>query len=439
VIGPPREAAADCPPTLPFAQAEFRIADLDRGKSCIGFLEQDECILALFRDCTYDHPRSWQGSLDMRKVVLNATYDPHQGVGARDPNECCGPLVTPMGEPPWAKLSCVIGGGNATAHAGFYLERADEGVRPYYRFSPEAGVRLATPMTAIDGFAPDFALLESARQLWALASGVGTGGNATGVYFGATTAAMLTRLATQLAAPSVIRASRDERFILVADGSTVHRIDTQTRVDMPLTVSGGIVEMEVIGGGLLVASNAPPHSTRLRMFAIDSLQPATDEKTIDGQVFGIIPLPTSTTSIALVVFDSPEVSAIDANLAVVRTFMPYTEAPTAYALIDRNTLALGYGTRYLEVDLETNRSVLDLKLPESDVRSLVFDPKKNAVIAGSRGGVIQVIDRAGMRPVLASSLALPDHGTASKLVYAPGSDQFYALAGSTGVIYPLAR
>src|SRR5262249_11798300 len=80
-IGPPREADRNCPISFErFAQAYFRIADLDRATSCIGYIEQDECILALFRDCTYDHPRSWQGFIDMgADIRIGASYDPHLG------------------------------------------------------------------------------------------------------------------------------------------------------------------------------------------------------------------------------------------------------------------------------------------------------------------------------------------------------------------------
>src|SRR5262249_16094291 len=162
-----------------------------------------------------------------------------------------------------------------------------------------------------------------------------------------------------------------------------HRIDAQTQMDLPLPVSGSIVEMEVLGDRLLVAESSPPRSTRLRMYEISSLAPASDEKTIDGQVFAIRPLPPTSTHIPLVVFNGPASAPLDGSLALGRPFAPSAETPTAYLLLDQRTLALAYGPNYLEVDIRTNKSLLDLKLPESDIRALAFDPSKNSVIAGS--------------------------------------------------------
>src|SRR5262249_49475620 len=128
------------------------------------------------------------------------------------------------------------------------------------------------------------------------------------------------------------------------------------------------------------------------------------------------------------------------NLSAGTHFVPLmNETATSYTLVGSHVLGLAYGSRYLEIDLVTKRSVFDLKVPDSEIRSLVLDPVKQTMLAGSRGGTIAVIDRMNGRPVLASEITLPDRATASKILYSSQTDTFYALGGSTGVVFPLVR
>src|SRR5262249_55091123 len=108
-IGPPREASSECkPPTHMFAQDWFAIADLDIGSTCNAFIEQDECVIAIFRDCT-DHdstpPRSWQGAIGgppQLDIELIRTRETSGSIMSRSPISCTGSLQDVTDQPVWA-------------------------------------------------------------------------------------------------------------------------------------------------------------------------------------------------------------------------------------------------------------------------------------------------------------------------------------------------
>ena len=105
-------AALSCQPPYPrFANRWVRWADLDAGVSCTAFLEQDECVLGLFRDCSVEGGlREWRGHVDGRgEIELRALRAPADAPRARAPECCRGSLVRPETGAAWSLLRCEEG------------------------------------------------------------------------------------------------------------------------------------------------------------------------------------------------------------------------------------------------------------------------------------------------------------------------------------------
>lgn len=128
---PPPPAANDCvPPYARFANAPFLWVDLDRGASCTVFLEQDECVLGLFRDGCGGDEREWRGAIDGEdRIRLQALYPPGNGaLLPRAPRCCDGLLIRSADDPPWAQLTCQTrscGASSDADHLGLALERSE--------------------------------------------------------------------------------------------------------------------------------------------------------------------------------------------------------------------------------------------------------------------------------------------------------------------------
>ena len=122
---PPR--ANDCGPSVVFAHDDFYFADLERGRSCEVFVEQDECVLAVWSDCT-EPRRRWEGELgllpeSMTWEVTLTTEHIEQPEGVR-PSRCVGPVLDIDSPRRAARLRCETEG--SEPHRGIFLERVDE-------------------------------------------------------------------------------------------------------------------------------------------------------------------------------------------------------------------------------------------------------------------------------------------------------------------------
>ena len=112
----------------------YRLVDMDQGKSCPVFVEQDDCVVAIFRDCTDDSttPREWQGRARTDGSLRLDPLTPPTALGTallRQPRCCEGPIVASSidveGATEWALLDCrddVCESANRR-HTGLYLTR----------------------------------------------------------------------------------------------------------------------------------------------------------------------------------------------------------------------------------------------------------------------------------------------------------------------------
>ena len=132
-LGPeaPLPAAAFCLPPYPrFANQWVRWADLDRGRSCSVFLEQDECIVGVFRDCTAGDVdvREWRGAVNTQSgggamITLESLHTDEVRAAPRRP-KCCQGSLQLSAESFWGQLQCQLRtcDSHDESHAGIYFE-----------------------------------------------------------------------------------------------------------------------------------------------------------------------------------------------------------------------------------------------------------------------------------------------------------------------------
>ena len=171
-LGPAAPAAADCPPVRQFANDWFYFVDLERGRTCRVFLEQDECVLGVFEDCT-NRPRQWVGTVDgagmMRLTAVHATPQ-----GLADRGTCAGPLRGLDTPETSARLICAAGPGD------LYFERVDPNAEPFGEVLPEARIEVVSVRSDAIGRLTDAAIIEvgDTRELWVVVANRGAADSA---------------------------------------------------------------------------------------------------------------------------------------------------------------------------------------------------------------------------------------------------------------------
>lgn len=446
-IGPPREAAAECDPTRMFAQTWFVVADLDQGISCRAFVEQDECIVALFRDCTdaeSDPPRSWQGTINARlELELFRTREATGSIDARSPSSCEGDLIASAAEPEWAKLGCKIAGSAQPPHLGLYLEREPgEGQPPV----PGPGTRgaeitVARPPARTEDYVSDLVFLASRGELFATVN-AGRTDPASGLYAGASTASELHRLDdVVIPQPTAIAVDPAGQYLAIADGSRLVRVDTSTRGVRHVELGGELIlDLVPAGAGVLVASEVlprPSSTTRLTLRRFDTLEPIATA-TVAGVVVELVEVAADPSRIAFLrLREAERLVPVSADLATLPAIeLPEIPGPTIYiGVLDAFVTGFDVPPRLVVWPL-SGRDDYALRLPEAGpVESLAHDPVQGRVIVGTRGGLVTAVDLVGQRPLLQSRLQLD--ANVSRIARDPGTGALFLLRGAAGFIDPL--
>ncbi len=225
-VGPPQEASATCNPPYKqqFGQKWVWVADQDTGRLCLSYLEQDECVLGMYRDCSSnpDDLREWQGRITEDKLQLIAFY-PFDGSQPRKP-QCCGGTL----HDDWVALDCpgtgiCLAGRQLEDHTGFYFETyREEGDRlPIFA---QQNSWLALPATAQ---AQNAVIGPATDTLWV--AGLG------GLYGIKLTDSSNPEIRhVQIDGAQHLELSPDEQSIYVATSSTVHKVRAQ---DLQITHS----------------------------------------------------------------------------------------------------------------------------------------------------------------------------------------------------------
>jgi hypothetical protein len=459
VVGPPYEASRDCtPPTDKFAKPDptaagtnFLFADFDDAKSCIDYIEQDECILAIYRDCTFtggSGMRSWVGAIAHDKTITLSPTFTNSGVPPHQPAQCSGSLNNPVsGAPafasaPWALLSCPTTKTGEAPYQGIYFERADSTVTAALHLASGV-INVAAASGPRMNFLSDMIILSSMGQLWAIANTGMSGDARNGLYVGPTMGTMLSKQGLALTLPGMLRAASDDSVVLIVDGHRITKVDPHSPGTAAATYQApsDILDVGIRGRDVLVAFADPlPGKSDLLLLTLDALAPEGTMMQVQQTISRIVPSPTtSTTSIALLLYsDRQQIDYVGNGPAIFKT-VPINFTPAAFVLLESGAFGLsasGPPGHYYELD-HRGAPVFDVIVPDSgQVDAIVYDDKNDLVIT-SAGSRVAVIDRAERRPLLASFIRMPDNSSVTRLVRDSGSKAIYALDAAGGVIYRL--
>lgn len=265
-IGPPYDQARMCQPPFPsgIGNGYYWMADLDLGRSCVVYLEQDDCVLGIYQECAAPDStvlRQWQGRAKTANTVRWIELSPAVPSGgnppARSPTCCEGAVVGEVGGYSTAVLGC-LRGRNCTGlppetpptepqdHVGLVLQQVRIGIQPEQRIS---GTRLP-----LEAFAPKVTRLitqNAGTELYALVDGPGADA-ADGLYQIMLTASGSTRvLSTTSSEP--LQVAWDDTQVYLSDGDRVHRRSgSSNQSSGPL--GGKVLAMAAAASGLLVAT-----------------------------------------------------------------------------------------------------------------------------------------------------------------------------------------
>jgi hypothetical protein len=424
-IGPDQPAATECFPPYngSFAHDWFVLADLDLGVSCRVFLEQDDCVLGIFDDCTDPSPssRQWVGKTSSEMTRDRLQFQIFEGNGSvvgRPPKCCNGELI----DGDWSHLDCKLTAcDNQTdqIHVGALLERE---TAPAPFADPAGREELSSTVTI-----RDFALLAAKREIWAVTQSeivVQALGGATQVLDNVVDAELLV-------------ADPDERWVYVADGDTIMRIDVNAREQMESVDLGGPVEiLEHTSRGIL-AGAVSGDTMMLSLHRRDDLTVIDASGTLP-RLAAVIEVPNGTSPRAFLAAPleaRADLVVLTSSLAI-GSGAPNTErSPRAFVSVGGG--AIGFLAEcsersteqhcWFEVDLATN-GVRRTGIPDiGDIIDAVHHaPSERVVFSGPEG--LGVLDRAAWRPLVQARVAIDGAGKLALF----GSD-LYA-AGRNGVL-----
>ncbi|MFO0722409.1 MAG: hypothetical protein U1E65_01420 [Myxococcota bacterium] len=142
---PPIELAARCPPGAKLVNTDakppekFFLADLELDEGCEIALEEDECVLAIFRDCTWKPDGVEQGSPGAERQWIGTLTDDggHRGTieikpqygappSTTQPVSCKGDVDDTTSKTASSHLGC------GTNHRGLFLEKKNPALLPAY-------------------------------------------------------------------------------------------------------------------------------------------------------------------------------------------------------------------------------------------------------------------------------------------------------------------
>lgn len=443
---PPIEAAADCPPVTRFAQDYFYIADLATRRSCTLFIEQDECVLGIFDDCSHRSTtvgprRQWTGRIDHQRTI---SIEPHykEDENRKPPDRCTGPLMDPESPTRFAALACI---GAADPHPGLFIERRipTDDVTPFGTIDMDARVELERRATPWDDHLGDVALIEVAgrSELWVLLAmpqeprrqGILIHDLDTDVQ-AALPVGQRTVMATLPGGGQLVAAGmHDIELWDTAARQVVTATTTEVDVDA--------VAVSLDGQTLYVAGRSPlsPIESVVQRYRVGDLSPLGDPVTLPDVILRL-ETTSSTGGAALLMAGYPGADSTTGVLYattstlttmkrsespwIISAFAPITGTPLV-ALVSRSSNA------YREFDTETLQVATTVPNPLfSWTNAVAYDAAADRVLIAAHDGVTYM-NRSDQR----ISQALVDiEETLTDLVWSPTLGKLFAVQGSVGVV-----
>jgi hypothetical protein len=395
--GPPPPAAASCtPPFLnDIGQTMFLFADDNLGVTCRVFLEQDACVVAIFRDCADPTPGEWQGRIDEDRLTF-CPVAPVGGSSSLDSADCCtGSIETPPGDAVWSSLKCASTQ-DSERHSTYLEEEVD--TEPFVAPSSPLAVSPADTSVVVD-----FTQLKTdPQQVFLTIRNPGIPARS-GVYRGTVeggNAIRIDNLSNSLSQPSVIRSSPIDNALFIVDGTAVHKVPADTlSVSVASSRTNTIDHLDVSAQWVIAAETSASGTSSLNVYEADSLSHRSSVSS-DAEITAVFAPSTSYIAVATLK-DQAEVLTIDPLFASRTLFLP--TVPTASVLISGTRLAVagpcGASTNstvcYFEVDLDQTPPEIIARISVLDVRSvtsLSYRLDADEVVAvGDNGLLVQIV------------------------------------------------
>lgn len=448
IIGPPPAVGDACELPFPvnFAQDWFVLADLDQGTSCEIFLEQDECAVGIYHDCTDGsaNPREWQGVVDsdpeqpmayVPVISLTAKYAEGASRVPRGPT-CCDGGLFPRGtdvSPIWSYLTCHESQCSSQFdrfHTGMFLEqRRDVDPQLLYRGDVELneGAR-----------APDAVFANGA--VWAIVGAE--------LYTYTPSSGEATPVAIDVAGANHLAVSLDGTALYVA-GTELVRVDVTSRMETGrVALSGAAYAIAVAIEGVIVSFDDGTASSLARYDAA-TLAPLGSPSAVAERIQGLVAVDQTGRPAVATAQGSSAIFAVSSTLTIeVLTDLegaPGMELgpvePTAPFFVDGATVGMiapcyaAAPTRhcYFEVDTVT-LEVRRVGIPDVDfLESVAYDVQANRVVFGTRAGRVAFVDRGlEFRPRVQELVDVGSPVTLGAIAVDAGQNVAYAIHSAEG-------
>ncbi|MCC7381438.1 MAG: hypothetical protein IT384_06385 [Deltaproteobacteria bacterium] len=423
---PPIEEAASCPPTLRFAQADFYFADLELGNSCRTLLQQEECVLGIFDDCTYRLPgesgewRQWTGRIERSeeaasgyRVWLRPTALPPPPTGGA--GHCQGELREPD-ILPYGALSC-------TGTQGLFFEKVDPEAEKIGQVKEQPRVEIVNPPSSTRELLPAFDLLsiDNRRELWMILDWEG-GSAQGGVWVGPAGAGGRALRVYEQGSLFNIKGMGGRGKVLVAQRGTdqsgrLFLIDARQHTELTQAdVPGEILALDALPdeSAWIVAYRSFSANIASQVFLLhpDTLAPLGPALAIELYAASAVRGVSASNGVKVVVAAEARGRApvvITADGALVKrgqvTF-PGAEQRISELVAITGTDRVGLIERemnvYYELDLVTLSQDISVAIPSfGALAHLAYDPAKDRVFVASLFGNLTYVDRRINRAVQA--------------------------------------
>ena len=419
---PPIERAAECPPVGHFAHRGFEWIDIDEASGCGVFIEQDECVLAIFDDCTGPGgvTRQWEGILSVDDTItLQPFHEPAPPTSP--PTRCTGKLQEPDSPGAWARLSC-----DGNGHAGFYLEGHDPAATPFGTVQPDRQIDIDSAQGGLFPGVTDMEIIDgpNGRELWIVDAHGPIKLDASIMIYDLATSALKAKL--DLLGARRITPLAGHREVVALSAGKLIRYDVATHMRVQTTTSAhnfNLMDLSPDGTTLFVAeqTKAQDSTNIITARRPDDLDVITASSTITEALIMHFEAtaPTSSITAALVIgaqtgFNTlvPNLIAMTSNLDVVWRDDPgfgLWHFENLFFIPERQRVAVVRSRLYWELDYSQPVMTFDDPIPVPFIGGLdavAYDPDTNRAYVGGNGVVF--IDFATGRAVQSRTGIAPE-------------------------------
>lgn len=412
---PGAPAANTCEPVgSPFANRAFHLQDFAAARACRVYLEQDECVVGIWDDCTVQAAnarRSWEGRVDLSAGQATTIWLRSRSRAGQVPVGQCWGVLELEAEVPRAALDCES---TQDGLSRLYLERV---LDPPVSLAPVRS-RLDTGGTTVE----DLAVFDGTdgRRVLAAVSGLAREMGGGLHLFREDEGGQLQRVDVRVEYGYLVRvaASTDGRYLIAGGAADLFALDLERGVVLGhRALTGGRDDRYagLVGTGpneaVVALRRSSAARTEWQRYRLDPFEPIGPEQALeDAQLERLVaaaPGPGAPLLMVVARDEGGRVLALDrASLAVVGTYPLPSREQLGFAPGPSEREAIfadpqGFAMLFLGTGLPSPY----LPLPYfSRPTAVAYDPERDWILAAGGGiagnpGYVYAIERALGRPI----------------------------------------